>query len=342
MILQSKIIAMYSSLAQTGQTTNATMLGLALAKKNKYVLIIEFTDNTGMSTFLNKGFGEFKRNLANCVKAPDRTKKNIIKSGHSKNLFYIAQNRYNTIEEMHSYPPENIDKMVSEVTGLFDYIILDLPSNPKNKATLRVLGGNFNHKIHHRIYGINESALSVKLLNDIDAVLAKSNGTKADGRFKTTLVVSKSRSRYSSFLEPYLQTMENSDIVNIVNVLEVPEMVYLSNEGNIFDIGKTRESKEYLTDIERLADIIEHDKMGVGMVQVKATKTELKRKGARLGDEAVQGEVKQKKKGLFNFGGKPKQPKQEKKQSPPKGKGGKQNRQPDRKRPPKSKRKGDE
>lgn len=283
MAKNTKIIVFRSSIGQTGQTSIANLVALSLAKNGKYVALIELSKYTGMSTFLNKNLGNLKNDLKTCLIDPKKVKNNLVESRHSSKFMYISQNAKSTASDLASYNSSNIDEIVGQLYGIFDYIFLDLPSEIDDVAVVRVLSKSFTYNISHQIVTITENVLALKKLNDYDNLIAKSMSNIKE-RAKTTLVVNKSKGRYSPLFEPYLSELPYSEIVNLVNVINVEEFPYLCNEGDIFSLGNTKEAKEFLGSIDLIAKIIDNELEGVGVSRsVKTSKTLRKAKmGSRL------------------------------------------------------------
>ena len=260
-MFKSKLLVVHSPLAQSGKTTIANLLALELAEKDNLVLVIEINPVTGYSIFLNKRVGEMKRNLKKVLVNPMLLNDNIQKSYHNSNAFFISQNLHDSILDMETYNPENIDKIVTLAKRNFDYIIIDLQSRLLDLATIRVLGANFTHEIDHHITVIDENILSYKVFNDTNELLSQ----QVTGKRKTTLVINKSHTMYSSFVTPFLKTLPQSDILNVVDVPEVTEFKFVANEGNIYNLGNTKESKAFFDSITLLGEIILEKKAGIGI-----------------------------------------------------------------------------
>lgn len=273
---QTKIISFHSPLSQTGQTSIVNLVGCYLARQDNYVVILELSKYTGMSVFLNKKLGNLKNDLKTCLIDPTKVKNNLVESVHNSKLFFLSQNSKSTASDLISYNSKNIDLIVEQLIGSFDYILIDLPSEITDVASVRVLGSNFKFKIDHRVTVITENILALKKLNDYDNMISRSVSNR-EKREKTTLVVNKSKVRYSPAFEPYLSGMPFTEIVNLVNVPYVEEFPYLANEGNIFSLGRTKEAKQFYGSTDMIARIIEEDIEGVGISKsVKASKSKRK------------------------------------------------------------------
>lgn len=322
MAKSTKIIVFRSSIGQTGQTSIANLVGLDLAKNGKYVAILELSKYTGMSTFINKNLGNLKNDLKTCLIDPKKVKNNLVESRHCPRLMYISQNAKSTASDLASYNSSNIDEIVGQMYGIFDYIFIDLPSEIDDVAVVRVLSKSFTYKIDHHVVVITENVLALKKLNDYDNLIAKSMSNIRE-RAKTTLVVNKSKGRYAPLFEPYLSELPYSEIVNLVGIINVEEFPYLCNEGDIYSLGNTKEAKEFFGSINILAKIIEEDVEGVGVSRsIKTSKTLRKAKmGTRLFNINKKNKKSDNKKsdgGLFG-GNKQKKPKRQSKKSGKKG-----------------------
>ncbi len=283
MAKNTKIIVFRSSIGQTGQTSIANLVGLSLAKSGKYVALLELSKYTGMSTFINKNLGNLKNDLKTCLIDPKKVKNNLVESRHNPRFMYISQNAKSTASDLASYNSSNIDEIVGQLYGIFDYIFIDLPSEIDDVAVVRVLSKSFTYNIDHHVVVITENVLALKKLNDYDNLIAKSMSNIRE-RAKTTLVVNKSKGRYAPLFEPYLSELPYSEIVNLVGIINVEEFPYLCNEGDIYSLGNTKEAKEFFGSIDILAKIIEEDVEGVGVSRsIKTSKTLRKAKmGSRL------------------------------------------------------------
>lgn len=327
MAKNTKIIVFRSSIGQTGQTSIANLVGLSLAKSGKYVALLELSKYTGMSTFINKNLGNLKNDLKTCLIDPKKVKNNLVESRHSPRFMYISQNAKSTASDLASYNSSNIDEIVGQLYGIFDYIFIDLPSEIDDVAVVRVLSKSFNYNIDHHVVVITENVLALKKLNDYDNLIAKSMSNIRE-RAKTTLVVNKSKGRYAPLFEPYLSELPYSEIVNLVGIINVEEFPYLCNEGDIYSLGNTKEAKEFFGSIDILSKIIEEDVEGVGVSRsIKTSKTLRKAKmGSRLFDNKKSKDKnnKQSNGGLFGSkkSKKPKKPKTKKQ------KNGKRDKQP--------------
>lgn len=317
MAKNTKIIVFRSSIGQTGQTSIANLVGLSLAKSGKYVALLELSKYTGMSTFINKNLGNLKNDLKTCLIDPKKVKNNLVESRHSPRFMYISQNAKSTASDLASYNSSNIDEIVGQLYGIFDYIFIDLPSEIDDVAVVRVLSKSFNYNIDHHVVVITENVLALKKLNDYDNLIAKSMSNIRE-RAKTTLVVNKSKGRYAPLFEPYLSELPYSEIVNLVGIINVEEFPYLCNEGDIYSLGNTKEAKEFFGSIDILSKIIEEDAEGVGVSRsIKTSKTLRKAKmGSRLFDNKKSKDKnnKQSNGGLFGSkkSKKPKKPKTKK------------------------------
>ena len=329
MAKNTKIIVFRSSIGQTGQTSIANLVGLSLAKSGKYVALLELSKYTGMSTFINKNLGNLKNDLKTCLIDPKKVKNNLVESRHNPRFMYISQNAKSTASDLASYNSSNIDEIVGQLYGIFDYIFIDLPSEIDDVAVVRVLSKSFTYNIDHHVVVITENVLALKKLNDYDNLIAKSMSNIRE-RAKTTLVVNKSKGRYAPLFEPYLSELPYSEIVNLVGIINVEEFPYLCNEGDIYSLGNTKESKEFFGSIDILSKIIEEDVEGVGVSRsIKTSKTLRKAKmGSKLFDnKKSKGNNKSSSGGLFG-GKKTKKPKKQKEKRQKKGKRGKQSRNP--------------
>lgn len=281
---QTKIISFHSPLSQTGQTSIVNLVGCYLAKQDNYVAILELSKYTGMSVFLNKKLGNLKNDLKTCLIDPTKVRNNLVESVHSNKLFFLSQNSKSTASDLTSYNSKNIDLIVEQLMGSFDYVLIDLPSEITDVAAVRVLGSNFKFKIDHRVITITENVLALKKLNDYDNMISRSVSNR-DKREKTTLVVNKSKVRYSPAFEPYLTGLPYTEIVNLVNVPYVEEFPYLANEGNIFSLGRTKEAKQFYGSTDMIARIIEEDIEGVGISRsVKASQSKRKVQNTNIFD----------------------------------------------------------
>lgn len=329
MAKNTKIIVFRSSIGQTGQTSIANLVGLSLAKSGKYVALLELSKYTGMSTFINKNLGNLKNDLKTCLIDPKKVKNNLVESRHNPRFMYISQNAKSTASDLASYNSSNIDEIVGQLYGIFDYIFIDLPSEIDDVAVVRVLSKSFTYNIDHHVVVITENVLALKKLNDYDNLIAKSMSNIRE-RAKTTLVVNKSKGRYAPLFEPYLSELPYSEIVNLVGIINVEEFPYLCNEGDIYSLGNTKESKEFFGSIDILSKIIEEDVEGVGVSRsIKTSKTLRKAKmGSRLfGNKKSKSNNKPQSGGLIG-GKKSKKPKKQKEKRQKKGKRGKQPRNP--------------
>lgn len=312
MVKTSKIITFHAPLSQVGQTTIVNAVAYSLAQQGNYVVILELSRYTGMSVFLNRGLGNLKNGLKQCLIDPSKVSDNLVESRVNPRVFYLCQNSKATASDLVSYNQSNIDNIITELQGAFDYILVDLPSDINDPAVVRVLSSEFSHEISHRVSVITENVLALKKLNDYDNIIFQSV-TNTSKREKTTLVVNKSRNRYSPAFEPYLSGMPYSEIVNLINLVEVDEMVYLCNEGNLLSMGKTKEAKEYLSSIDMISKIITDGIEGVGVSRSsKVSKTQRKMDRANISSSKNKG------KKFSLFGGKkgtkaPKAPKPPKK-----------------------------
>lgn len=276
MAKDTKIISFISGLPQSGQTTIANLVGLSVANQGKTVLLIEFSKYTGMSVFLNGSLSNKTSSLKNVLIDPSKAKDNIISSRNHKNLFYICQNIKSSFSDLDSYNANNIDLVLKEVLGIFDYVFLDLPSDFSDIALNRVHHSTFNHKINNRFIIMNENVLSLKRLNDYDNAFIKSNANISEKK-KATVIVNKSKNRYSPIFAPFLSDLPYTNVVNLVNVIDVPEYTYLCNEGKLLNLGNTKEAKLFLSSIDMIAKILLEDLEGIGVSRSKSVDLSVKK-----------------------------------------------------------------
>ena len=275
--MSAKIITMHNPIPKTGQTTVANLLGMSLAEKEKFVLLIEMSECTGYSVILNKSIDRVFSSLKSALLLPNKTQNNILKSIYNPNFYFLANNYENTIKDLKDINITSIDKVVKQVSNTFDYIIIDLPSNPYDESTKYLLSKSML-AINHHIEVIDENVMSVKLLNECGNIFSE---IQRDNNIKinTTLVVNKSMGRYSKLYEGHLRNIPFYNILNIVNIPYIQEYTYVCNEGNMLSIGKTAESRELKSSIQLLKKIIQKNADSVGMITTRnVSENEIKKK----------------------------------------------------------------
>lgn len=262
--MAAKIITMHSPTSKTGQTTLANLLGTSLANKDRFVLLIEMSNCTGYTVILNKSMDRVFSSLKTALINPNRTSNNLLKSIHNPNFYYLANSYENTMSELADVNIVNIDKIVKEVSNTFDYIIIDLPSDPYSQATTHLLEKS-SITINHHIEVIDENVMSVKLLNET-ANIFYGNSYDQSKKLLTTLVVNKSLGRYSKMFEGHLKNIPFFEIENIIDVPLISEYTYLCNEGKLLNLGKSSEAKELVSSIKVLTKVIEKQAKSIGMI----------------------------------------------------------------------------
>lgn len=262
--MAAKIITMHSPTSKTGQTTLANLLGTSLANKDRFVLLIEMSNCTGYTVILNKSMDRVFSSLKTALINPNRTSNNLLKSIHNPNFYYLANSYENTMSELADVSIVNIDKIVKEVSNTFDYIIIDLPSDPYSQATTHLLEKS-SITINHHIEVIDENVMSVKLLNET-ANIFYGNSYDQSKKLLTTLVVNKSLGRYSKMFEGHLKNIPFFEIENIIDVPLISEYTYLCNEGKLLNLGKSSEAKELVSSIKVLTKVIEKQAKSIGMI----------------------------------------------------------------------------
>lgn len=262
--MAAKIITMHSPTSKTGQTTLANLLGTSLANKDRFVLLIEMSNCTGYTVILNKSMDRVFSSLKTALINPNRTSNNLLKSIHNPNFYYLANSYENTMSELADVNIVNIDKIVKEVSNTFDYIIIDLPSDPYSQATTHLLEKS-SITINHHIEVIDENVMSVKLLNET-ANIFYGNSYDQSKKLLTTLVVNKSLGRYSKMFEGHLKNIPFFEIENIIDVPLISEYTYLCNEGKLLNLGKSSEAKELVFSIKVLTKVIEKQAKSIGMI----------------------------------------------------------------------------
>lgn len=262
--MAAKIITMHSPTSKTGQTTLANLLGTSLANKDRFVLLIEMSNCTGYTVILNKSMDRVFSSLKTALINPNRTSNNLLKSIHNPNFYYLANSYENTMSELADVNIVNIDKIVKEVSNTFDYIIIDLPSDPYSQAATHLLEKS-SITINHHIEVIDENVMSVKLLNET-ANIFYGNSYDQSKKLLTTLVVNKSLGRYSKMFEGHLKNIPFFEIENIIDVPLISEYTYLCNEGKLLNLGKSSEAKELVSSIKVLTKVIEKQAKSIGMI----------------------------------------------------------------------------
>lgn len=312
--MAAKIITMHSPIPKTGQTTLANLLGTSLANKDRFVLLIEMSNCTGYSVILNKSMDRVFSSLKTALINPNRTPNNLLKSIHNPNFYFLANSYENTMSELSGINIINIDKVVKQVSDTFDYIIIDLPSDPYSPATTHLMEKS-SLTINHHIEVIDENVMSIKLLNEA-ANIFYNNSYDQTKKLVTTLVVNKSLGRYSKMFEGHLKNMPFFEIENIVDIPMISEYTYLCNEGKLLNLGKSSEAKELVSSMKLLSKIIEKQAKSVGMITKREVSDTSIQKGVK---SSIFGRNKKSKKESAKSKVKePKQPKQPKQPKPAK------------------------
>ena len=233
---KSKFITITGTNTGVGTTTIANYVAVELAKRNHITLLIEFKTRTGLSVYMQKGLHESRRSLSEVMSFPEKLNQNTIRSSHDTKLRYLCMNFKDDNLKMRNYQPTNITQIITKAKKYFEYVILDLPAdNLESTVTPLVMGRDFIHKPDHQIIVMDESACSMKYLNDLDNTMYMVDG---QGNRDTTFILNRvEASHYHDYILEYLPSLSVSKVSNLVYLPTIEGLTVLCNSGNIYKMG---------------------------------------------------------------------------------------------------------
>lgn len=255
---KSKFITITGTNTGVGTTTIANYVAVELAKRNHITLLIEFKTRTGLSVYMQKGLHESRRSLSEVMSFPEKLNQNTIRSSHDTKLRYLCMNFKDDNLKMRNYQPTNITQIITKAKKYFEYVILDLPAdNLESTVTPLVMGRDFIHKPDHQIIVMDESACSMKYLNDLDNTMYMVDG---QGNRDTTFILNRvEASHYHDYILEYLPSLSVSKVSNLVYLPTIEGLTVLCNSGNIYKMGINKKTKTFCKNIDIITDIIEKD-----------------------------------------------------------------------------------
>ena len=295
---KGKLITITSPKTQVGKTTITNALGAQLAKKG-LTLIIELDKTSSFTPFLQGNLNENKKSLSNTMLNASKLYQNV-QEAKTKNLYYLCKLLTDDINDLYSFNPTNIDKIVSNAIEKFDYIILDIPTDVLNPATARVYTEDFAVPVSLNLVVIDENAHTLKLLNDYNHFYTIN---KVMSETRNILLINKSKYLFRDYINTLANTMQSYKFKGIVDIPYVEDLNYKINRGEFF-IKDSKDTKNFFNAIESIYEYILNPN--------KSLPVNLKPFEEKSEDENTE------KKGLFSR--KPKQPKEKpyKKEKPTK------------------------
>lgn len=258
----SKLIIASGTDNGTGATCILNYVAVELAKYGS-VLLIEFKRKTGFSIYMHRGHAERRRSLTEVINIPEKLSENVIKSPHRDTMYYLCMNLYEDCLKLQEYQGYKIIDIVKEAKKIFDYVILDLPSDPTEPAVGVAYGRDLVYKPDHTLLFVDERVSSFKYLNDFNAILNIAGETTPRD---TTFVINKvATAHYQEYIEDYLPSLPLTKPANKVWLPYLPDLITATNKGNIYETGVNADTKFFFAQIDELASIIRDNKRGVNL-----------------------------------------------------------------------------
>ena len=259
---QGTLTVLFSPLGRTGQTTMANLIGAEFGKNSDSpTLLIELSAGTGMSLYINKKVGDRRKSLSNVLMEEKLLKFHVHVSNLQPNFYYTCFNLEDTGMKL-DVEEKKLVNIIEEARKDFKHVILDLApglyvGKQHNIILDAIISPNFKQHIDNFIVSIDPSAISYAYLTDFDKYLASAKSYIKEA----TLVANKAEGDYLDFLSNKL-AFDYLKIKNLIRLDAVRGMNKATNEGNVYNLPKSRETKEYFRGIGQLKKIVEDCKIG--------------------------------------------------------------------------------
>lgn len=294
-----KIIAVHSPTHGCGQTLLSNMIGVNLAERQKnltigkteLVLLLELDRYYASSNIIQRRIMPTHESLKALLERANTLKSNISRSVYSENMYFAAQPQQASIVDLLSYNGEGIDDIITIAKDIFSYIIIDIPADVQDIAATRIFNNSFSHNIYRVIKVLTEDIKTYKLLKDIDDMYNKI----IDRTYDTDIIVNRSTRLYADYLDKEFRNLNVFKVKNVYDLVEVPNMWMYMNEGTIHDIGDTRLTREFFSELDTIADSIRNNTTGNGInIEKEVSLENDKIKGSNIIFKSKTKEVKEK------------------------------------------------